>query len=159
MLAAVRMMFSMWPTEDVVAKRADHLTDAKRTVVAKCALCGEEAKGKRNEHLLFECTAASVVKLREEVEAAVEEKVSRLVKSGPIREAIRVPWRPGKAGRPPNMGLMAEVEAALPALGTVLGAVTSTEEFRKLVSRQSTSAATAGCSWAGVGVVQHQLYT
>ena len=43
------MMFSMWLTEDVVAKRADHLTDAERTVVAKCALCGEEAKGRRNQ--------------------------------------------------------------------------------------------------------------
>ena len=28
-VAAVRMMFSMWLTEDVVAKRADHLTDAE----------------------------------------------------------------------------------------------------------------------------------
>ena len=60
-VAAVRMMFSMWLTEDVVAKRADHLTDAERTVMAKCALCGKEAKGRRNEHLLFECTAAGVV--------------------------------------------------------------------------------------------------
>ena len=34
------------------------------TELAKCALCGEEAKGRRNEHLLFECTAASVVELR-----------------------------------------------------------------------------------------------
>ena len=45
-VAAVRMMFSMWLTEVVVAKRVYHLTDAKRTVVAKC---GEEAKGRRNE--------------------------------------------------------------------------------------------------------------
>ena len=87
-VAAVRMMFSMWLTEDVVARRADHLTDAERTVMSKCALCGEEAKGRRNEHLLFECTAASVVKLRKEVEVAVEKKVSRLVKPGPVREAI-----------------------------------------------------------------------
>ena len=43
-VAAVRMMFSMWLTEDVVAKRADHLTDAKRTVMAKCALCGQGRK-------------------------------------------------------------------------------------------------------------------
>ena len=82
----------------VVAKRADHLTDAERTVMAKCALCGEEAKGRRNEHLLFECTAASVVKLRKEVEAAVEKKVRRLVKSGPVREAIMVPWMLDKTG-------------------------------------------------------------
>ena len=92
-VSAVRMMFSMWLTEDVVARRADHLTDAERTVVSRCALCGEVAKGRRNEHLLFECTAASVVKLRREVEAAVEKKVSRLVKPGRVREALMVPWR------------------------------------------------------------------
>jgi hypothetical protein len=34
-VSAVRMMFSMWLTEDVMAKRADHLTDAERTVVSK----------------------------------------------------------------------------------------------------------------------------
>ena len=154
-VAAVRMMFSMWLTEDVVAKRADHLTDAERTVVAECALCGEEAKGRRNEHLLFECTAPSVVKLRKEVEAAVEKKVSRLVKPGPVREAIMVPWRLDKAGRPPNVGVMAEVEAAL---GTVLGAEDPAEGFRKLVTRQSTGAETGGGSWAGVGVVRHQVH-
>ena len=78
------MMFSMWLAEDVVARRADHLTDEERTVLSRCALCGEEEKGRRNEHLLFECTAASVVKLRRDVEAAVEKKVSRLVKPGPM---------------------------------------------------------------------------
>ena len=119
-------------------------------------LCVEkEAKGRRNEHLLFECTAASVVELRKEVEAAVEKKVSRLVKPGPVREAIMVPWRLDKAGRPPNVGVMAEVEAAL---GTVLGAETPAEGFRKLVSRQSTGAETGGGSWAGVGVVRHQMH-
>ena len=92
-VAAVRMMFWMWLTEDVVAKRADCLTDAERIVMSKCALCGKEAKGRRNEHLPFECTAPNVVKLREEVEAAVEKKVSRLVKPGPMREAIMMPWR------------------------------------------------------------------
>ena len=61
-----------------MARRADHLTDAERTVVAKCALCEEEASGRRNEHLLFECTTPSVARLRQEVEAAVEKKVSRL---------------------------------------------------------------------------------
>jgi hypothetical protein len=90
-VSAVRMMFSMWMTEDVVAKRAAHLTDAERTVVAKCALYGDEARGRRNEHLLFECSAPSVVGLRQEVEAAVEKKVSRLMKPGPAREAIMVP--------------------------------------------------------------------
>ena len=96
-----------------------------------------------------------VVELRKEVEAAVEKKVSRLVKPGPVREAIMVPWRLDKAGRPPNVGVMAEVEAAL---GTVLGAETPAEGFRKLVSRQSTGAETAGGSWAGVGVVQHRVH-
>ena len=113
------------------------------------------AKGRRNEHLLFEGTAASVVKLRREVEAAVEKKVSRLVKPGPVREAITVPWRLDVAGRPPNVGVMAEMEAAL---GTVLGAATPAEGFRRLVSRQSTGATTAGGSWTGVGVVQHQVH-
>ena len=65
--------------------------------------------------------AASVVKLGRGVEAAVEEKVGRLVKLGPVREAIMVPWRLDGAGRPPNVEVMAEVEAAL---GTVLGAAT-----------------------------------
>ena len=63
--------------------------------------------------------------------------------------------RSDKAGRPPSGGVMAEVEAAL---GTVLGAETPAEGFRKLMSRQSTSAVAAGGSWAGVGVVQHQVH-
>ena len=144
-VSAVRMMFSMWLTEDVVARRADHLTDAERIVVSKCALCGKEAKGRRNEHLLFECTAASVVKLRMEAEKAVEKKVSRLVKPGPVREAIMVPWRLDWAGRPPNVEVMAEVDAAL---GTMLGAETPAEGFRRLVSRQSTGATIDVGSWA-----------
>ena len=45
------------------------------------------------EHLLFECTAECVVKLRREVEGALEKKVSRLVKPGPVEEAIMVPLR------------------------------------------------------------------
>ena len=61
-VAAVRMMFLMWLTEDVVAKRAGHLTDAERAVVVKCTLCREEARDRRNEHLLFEhCTKCSEV--------------------------------------------------------------------------------------------------
>ena len=40
------------------------LTDKEREVMSKCALCGEHATSRRNEHVLFECTAASVVKLR-----------------------------------------------------------------------------------------------
>ena len=154
-VSAVRTMFSMWLTEDVVARRADHLTDAEGTAVSKCALRGEVANDRRNEHLQFECTAASVVKLGREVEAAVEEKVSRLVKPGLAREATMVPWRLDVAGRPPNVGVMAEVKATL---GTVLGAATPAKGFRRLVSRQSTDATTAGGSWAGVGVVQHQVH-
>ena len=146
-VSAVRTMFSMWLTEDVVARRMDHMTDAcaERTmhVLSKCALCGEMAKGRRIEHLLFECTAASVVKLRTEVEAAVEKKVSRLVELGPVREAIVVPWRLDGAGRPPNAEVMAEAEAAL---DTVLSAASPAEGFRRLEARQGTGAVIAGGS-------------
>jgi len=38
------------------------------------------------------------VKLREEVKAAVEKKVSRLVEPGPMREVIMVPWRLDETG-------------------------------------------------------------
>ena len=86
----------------------------------------------------------------------MEKKVSRLVKPGPAREAIMVPWRLDKAGRPPNVGVMAEVEAAL---GTVLGAEVPAEGYRKLLTRQSTAAETGGGSWAGVGVVRHRVHT
>ena len=113
-VSAVRMMSSMWLTEDVVARRMDHnvMTAAERTLLSKCALCGQvhgEGQGEY-EHLLFECTSVSVVKLRKELEAAVEEEVSRLVKPGPVREAIVVPWRLDSADRPPNVGVMAEVD-------------------------------------------------
>ena len=77
------------------------------------------------------------------------------MKPGPVREAIMVPWRLDVTGRPPNVEVMAEVEAAL---GTVLGAATPAEGFKRLVSRQSTGAATAGGSWAGVGIVQHRVH-
>ena len=86
----------------------------------------------------------------------MEKEMSRLVEPSPMRGAIMVPWRLDGAGRPPNVGVMAEVGATL---GTVLGAATPVEGFRRLVSRQSTGAATAGGSWAGVGVVQHQVHT
>ena len=45
-VSSVRMVSSMWLTEGVVARRADHLTDAERTVMSKCALSGEEATGR-----------------------------------------------------------------------------------------------------------------
>ena len=83
------------------------------------------------------------------MEAAVENKVSRLVTPGPVREAIMVPWRLDNASRPPNVRVEAEVEAAL---GTVLGATTPTEGFERLVTRQSTGELAAGSSWAGAGV-------
>ena len=92
-IAAVRMMFSMWLTEDVQVNRATKLTEAEKGVLSKCALCGQCAAGRRNEHLLFKCTDARVVEVRREVEAAVERKVSRLVKPGAVKESIMVPWR------------------------------------------------------------------
>ena len=54
-------------------------------------------------HLLFECTAASVVEMREEVGGVVEKKVSRLIKPGSVGEATMVSWRLGSAGRPPKL--------------------------------------------------------
>ena len=62
-------------------------------VLSVCVLCGDQAVGRRNEHLLFECKCPKVVAIRRKVEAVVEKKVSRLVKPGPVREAIMVPWR------------------------------------------------------------------
>ena len=38
------VLYELWLTGDVVARRADHLTDAERTVLSKCALCGGEQK-------------------------------------------------------------------------------------------------------------------
>ena len=97
------MMFSMWMTEGVQVDRATKLTEAEKGVLSKCALCGQSAAGRRNEHLLFECTDDRVVKVGGGVESAVEREVSRLVKSGPVKEAIMVPWGLGSSGRPPNI--------------------------------------------------------
>ena len=63
-VSAARVVPSMWLTKDVVARRANHLTGVERAGVPKCALCGEGAKGMRDKHLLFGCTAISVVELR-----------------------------------------------------------------------------------------------
>ena len=79
-IEAVMMMFSMWLTEDVQVNRATKLTEAEKGVLSKCALYGQCAAGRRNEHLLFKCTDARVVEVRREMEAAVERKVGRLVK-------------------------------------------------------------------------------
>ena len=38
--------------------RATKLTEAEKGVLSKCALCGQCAAGRRNEHLLFKCTDA-----------------------------------------------------------------------------------------------------
>ena len=59
------------------------------------------------------------------------------------------------AGRPPNVGVVTEVEATL---GTMLGAEDPTEGFRRLVTKQSAGTETSGGSWAGVGVVRHQVH-
>ena len=64
-----------------------------------------------------------MVKLRKAVEAAMETKVSRLVKPGPVREALMVPWRLDEDDMSPTVGIMTEVEAAM---GTVLSAATPT---------------------------------
>ena len=73
-VAAVRMMFSMWLTEDVQVRRLPLLTDEEKGVLSVCALCGDKAVGRRNEHLLFECKCPRVVAIRRKVEAAVEKK-------------------------------------------------------------------------------------
>ena len=39
-IAAVRMVFSLWLTEDVQVNRATKLTEAEKGVLPKCALCG-----------------------------------------------------------------------------------------------------------------------
>ena len=41
------------------------------------------------------------------------------MKPGPVKEAIMVPWRLDSEGRPPNIEVVIEAEAAI---GTVLGA-------------------------------------
>ena len=154
-IAAVRMMFSMWLTEDVQVNRATKLTEAEKGVLSKCALCGQCAAGRRNEHLLFKCTDARVVEVRKEVEAAVERKVSRLVKPGPVKESIMVPWRLDSEGRPPDIGVVVEVEAAI---GTVLGAATPAEGYRRLVSKQEAGSLIAGGSRLGTTGVHHQVH-
>ena len=42
-ISAVRMMFSVWLTEDVQVNRATKLTEAEEGVLSKCALCGQSA--------------------------------------------------------------------------------------------------------------------
>ena len=83
--------------------------------------------------MLFKCTDASVVEIRKGVEAAIERKMGRLVKLGPLKEAIVVHWRLDSERRPPNIEVVVEVGAAM---GTVPGAVTSAERYRRLVSKQ-----------------------
>ena len=87
-----------------------------------------------------------MVEVRNEVEAAVERKVGRLVKPGPVKEAIMVPWRLDSEGRPPNIEVVVEVEAAI---GTVLGAATPAEGYRRLMSKQEAGWLTVGGSRSG----------
>ena len=68
--------------------RATKLTTTEKGALSKCALCGQCAAGRRNEHLLFKCTDARVVEVRRVMEAAVERKVSTLVKPGPVKESV-----------------------------------------------------------------------
>ena len=70
--------FNMWLTSDVEAKGArgqSHFSEEELKVVGKCAMCGEEAEGERNEHLLFKCEAEAAVEVREQVQAAAQNQV------------------------------------------------------------------------------------
>ena len=82
-----------------------------------------------------------MVEVRKEVEAVVERKVGRLVEPGPVKEAIMVPWRLDSEGRPPEIGVVVEMEAAI---GTVLGVATPAEGYRRLVCKQETGRLIAG---------------
>ena len=66
-IAAMRMMSSIWLTEDVQVNRATKLTEAEKGVLSNFALCGQCAAGRRNEHLWVKCTDARVVEVRREV--------------------------------------------------------------------------------------------
>ena len=50
-----------------------------------------------------------------------------------MREAIMVPWRLDSSGKPPNIEVVVEVEAAL---SIVLGVATPAEGFRRLATKQ-----------------------
>ena len=67
-----------------------------------------------------------MAEVRKDVEAAVERKVGRLVKPGPVEEAIMVPWRLDNEGRSPDTGVVVEVEAVI---GTALGAAAPAEGY------------------------------
>ena len=145
----------MWLTEDVQVNRATRLTEAEKGVLSKCALCGQCAVGRRNEHLLRRCTDARVLEVRKEEEAAVERKVGRLVKPGPIKEAIMMPWRLDNEGRSPDIGVVVKLEAAI---GTVLGAATPAEGYRRLVGKQETGKLIASGSKSGTTRLHHQVH-
>ena len=66
-----------------------------------------------------------------------------------------VPWRLDSEGRPPDIGVVVEVEAAI---GTVLGATTSAEGYRRLVSKQETGSLIASGSRSGTTGVHHQVH-
>jgi hypothetical protein len=96
-----------------------------------------------------------LVDVRREVEAAVERKVSRLVKPGPVKEATMVPWRLDSGGRPPDIGVVVEAEAAI---GTILGAATPAEGYRRRVSKKEAGSLIAGGSRSGTTGVHHQVH-
>ena len=154
-IAATRMMFSMWLTEDVQVNRATKLTETEKGVLSKCALCGHCVAGRRSAHLLFKCTDLRMVEVGKEVKVAGERRASRLVKPGPVKESVTVPWRLDNEGRPPNIGVVIEVEAAI---GTVLGAATPAEGYRRLVSKQEAGSLIAGDSRSSTVGVQHQVH-
>ena len=135
--------------------RATRLTEAEKGVLSKCVMCGQCAVDRRKEHLLFKCIDARVAEVMKEMEAAIERKVGRLVEPGPIKEAIMVPWRLDNEGRPPDIGVVVEVEAAI---GTVLGATTSVEGYRRLVGKHETGRLIAGDSRSGTTGVHHQVH-
>ena len=68
---------------------------------------------------------------------------------------VRMPWRLDSGGRPPNIEVVVEVEAAI---GTVLGAATPAEGYRRLVSKQEAGWLIVGGSRSGTAGVHHQVH-
>ena len=85
------------------------VTEQERQELSRCALCGQEATGGRNGHLLFKCTHHKVVEVRKQVQLAVGKCVERRIKPGAVREAVLVPWALLGEGRLPDLGRVEEV--------------------------------------------------
>jgi hypothetical protein len=76
-----------------------------------------------------------VVAVRRRIEEMVEKEVSRLVRPGPVREAILVPWRLDDEGRPPDVGQLEEVEAIIGVVsGTGAGLTSLLTSFSTISS-------------------------